>query len=252
MSFLVAFRKEWIELARSYRLLVVAIVLVFFGLTSPLLAKFTPEIIKLIPGGEDLSRLIPPPTVWDAIAQYVKNIGQFGILLALLLTMGSVAQEKDKGTAAIVLVKPMPRSIFLAAKFAALAAMFAITLLAAGSACYYYTLLLFEPMDITSWLGLNALLLLYILVFVAITLFCSTLARSQAAAGGIALGLMALLGLVGAIPNLGKYLPGELITWGTRLMRGELTASWTAFGVSLGMIVFSLLAAWAIFRRQEL
>ena len=34
----------------------------------------------------------------DAVTQYIKNIGQFGVILALLLTMGAVAQEKDKGT----------------------------------------------------------------------------------------------------------------------------------------------------------
>src|SRR4030042_2745633 len=108
MRLFVAFRKEWMELIRSYRLLIVAVVLVFFGLTSPLLAKFTPEIISFIPGGTDISKLIPPPTVWDAVTQYVKNMTQFGIILALLLTMGAVAQEKDKGTAAMMLVKPLP------------------------------------------------------------------------------------------------------------------------------------------------
>lgn len=252
MSFFVALRKEWMDLIRSYRLLVVAIVLVFFGLTSPLLAKFTPELIRLLPGGEDLAGLIPAPTVVDAIAQYVKNMGQFGILLALLLTMGSVAQEKDKGTAAMMLVKPLPRSSFLAAKFAAQLLMFAITLLAAGIACYYYTLLLFEAMDIWHWLLLNLLLLLYVLVFISITLFSSTLTKSQAAAGGVALSLMILLGLMGAIPGLGKYLPGELINWGTRIMLGDPAASWTALGVSFGIIIAALLAAWLIFRRQEL
>ena len=252
MRLFVAFRKEWMELIRTYRLLVVAIVLVFFGLTSPLLAKFTPEIISFVPGGENLAKLIPPPTVWDAVAQYVKNMGQFGILLALLLTMGAVAQEKDKGTAAMMLVKPLERGVFLAAKYLALAAMFALCLLAAGIACYYYTLLLFEDMHILNWLVLNALLFLYVMVYVSLTLLCSTLTKSQAAAGGVALGLMAILGLVGAIPGLGKYLPGELITWGTRLMQGDTSTSWTAFGVSAGLIVASLLAAWLVFKRQEL
>jgi ABC-2 type transport system permease protein len=252
MSLFVAFRKEWMEYLRTYRLLVVAVVLVFFGLTSPLLAKFTPEIISLIPGGTDISILIPIPTVWDAVAQYVKNMTQFGIILALLLTMGAVAQEKDKGTAAMILVKPMPRGAFLDAKFLAMAAMFAICLIAAGLACYYYTLLLFEAMDILRWLVLNAMLFLYIMVYVALTLFCSTLTKSQAVAGGVALGLMVFLGLIGAIPGLGKYLPGELITWGTRLMQGDTSTSWTAFGVSLGIIVISLLAAWLIFKKQEL
>ncbi|NOZ73089.1 MAG: hypothetical protein GXP38_14485 [Chloroflexi bacterium] len=48
MSFLTALRKEWLELWRTYRLLVVGVVLLLFGLLSPLLAKYTPEIIKLI------------------------------------------------------------------------------------------------------------------------------------------------------------------------------------------------------------
>jgi ABC-2 type transport system permease protein len=252
MSVFVAYRKEWLELIRTHRLLVVAVVLVFFGLTSPLLAKFTPEIIKLIPGGAEISTIIPTPTVLDAIAQYVKNMGQFGIILALLLTMGSIAQEKDKGTAAMMLVKPLPRGAFLAAKFVALATMFAVSLAAAGIACYYYTLLLFESMNILHWLGLNVLLFIYVLVFVALTLFCSTITKSQAAAGGSALGLMVILGLIGAIPGLGKYLPGELITWGTRLMLGDTASSWTAFGISVGLIVMPLLAAWLIFNRQEL
>lgn len=252
MSVFVAFRKEWMELIRTYRLLIVAVVLIFFGLTSPLLAKYTPEIITLIPGGEDILKIIPPPTVWDAVTQYLKNMTQFGIILGLLLTMGVVAQEKDKGTAAMVLVKPMPRGAFLGAKFLSLAGMFAICLIAAGVACYYYTLLLFEPLDILHWLALNAFLLLYILVYVALTLFCSTITKSPPAAGGIALGLLILLGLVGAIPGLGKYLPGELITWGSRIMHGDFSTSWTALGISLGLILASLLAAWLIFKKQEL
>jgi ABC-2 type transport system permease protein len=251
MSLFVAFRKEWMELIRSYRLLVVAIVLVFFGLTSPLLAKFTPELMTLIPTG-GITIQMPPPTVADAFGQYIKNMAQFGIILALLLTMGAIAQEKDKGTAAMMLVKPLPRGAFLGAKFLGLAAIFAVSLAVAGIACYYYTLILFEAMDILHWLVLNVLLFVYTLVFVAITLFCSTVTKSQAAAGGIALGLMVILGLIGAIPGLGKYLPGELITWGTRLMFGDTTISWTAFAVSIGLIVVPLLAAWLIFKRQEL
>ena len=130
--------------------------------------------------------------------------------------------------------------------------MFALTILLAGIASYYYTLLLFEAMDILHWLALNALLLLYVLVYVAITLLCSTITKSQVAAGGIALGALIVIGLISVIPAIGRYLPGELITWGTRLMLGDQTASWGALAVSLGLIVVPLLAAWLIFRKQEL
>jgi ABC-2 type transport system permease protein len=253
MSLFVAYRKEWKELIRTYRLLVVAIVLAFFGLTSPLAAKLIPEVFALIPvNGMDISQLIPTPTVWDAIAQYIKNMPQFGIILSLLVTMGTIAQEKDKGTAAMMLVKPLPRSAFIGAKFLVIATMFAISLAVAGIGCYYYTLLLFEAMDVVAWLVLNGLMLVYVLVPIAITLFCSTLFRSQIAAGGTALGIVLAIALLGSIPWLSKYLPGELVTWGARLMHGDTTTSWVAFGVSIGLVVVSLLGAWLTFRGQEL
>ena len=252
MTFLTAVRKEWLQQWRTYRMLALAAVLVVFGLLSPLLAKYTPEIVRLVPDGEAIAQLIPTPTVTDAVTQYTKNISQFGVILGLLLTMGAVAQEKDKGTAAMMLVKPLPRVTFLLAKFTALGLMFAITIIVAGAACYYYTWLLFEALDVVPWLALNGLMLVFLLVYVALTLFCSVIMKSQAAAGGLALGLLFALGLIGSVPGFGEYLPGQLIAWGTGLAVGEVTAFWPALGVSLGIITAALVGAKLIFDRQEL
>lgn len=252
MNFLTALRKEWLEQWRTYRVLAVGVVLIVFGLLSPVIAKYTPEIIKLIPNGEAIAQLVPAPTVMDAVTQYIKNIGQFGIILALLLTMGAVAQEKDKGTAAMMLVKPLPRATFLVAKFTALALLFSAAIAIAGAACYYYTWLLFGALDALRWLALNGLMLVLVLVYVALTLFCSVVTKSQAAAGGLALCLLFLLGLTGSIPGLSDYLPGQLLAWGGGLMVGETEAFWPALWVSGSIIVVAILGAWLIFRRQEL
>ena len=164
MKFGTVLRKEWLELWRTYRLLVVGAVLILFGLLSPLLARYTPEIIKTMPGGEAIAQVMPAPTIGDAVDQYVKNISQFGVLLALLLTMGTVVQEKTRGTAALMLVKPLPRLTFLLAKFVALALAFALTIALAAAACYYYTWLLFGVLGWRQWVALNILLLLFVLV----------------------------------------------------------------------------------------
>jgi len=255
MVFWVALRKEMLEQWRSYRLLITCVVLVFFGLTSPLLARYTPELLKLaIPADQagQLLALFPTPTIADAVGQYVKNLSQFGILLALLMTMGTVAQEKDKGTAALMLVKPLPRGIFLLAKFVALGLIFGLSILLAGLASYYYTLLLFGAVDITAWLALNGLLLLMVLVYVALTLLCSTLTSSQVVAAGLAFGLLILVNGIGAIPKVGDYLPGKLTAWGAALVLGAEGAWWPAVWVSLGLIAVALVAAWLVFERQEL
>jgi ABC-2 type transport system permease protein len=228
-------------------------VLVLFGLTSPLIAKIGPQILSTaLPQGAEIAQLIKPATVADAVTQYVKNIGQFEVILGVLLCMGAVAQEKEKGTAALMLVKPLSRGSFLGAKFLGMAAVFGISLIVAGIGAYYYTMLLFETMNILYWLVLNIFLFIYALVIVAITLFCSTVMRSQAAAGGLAIGILVIGWIAGAIRGFGKYLPGEMITWGARLVLSDHTASWIALGTGVGVIVVSLLAAWLVFRRQEL
>jgi ABC-2 type transport system permease protein len=252
MIFWVALRKELLEQWRSYRFLVVVVVLLLFGLASPLIARYTSEIVKLVPGGADLAQLIPPPTMADAVDQYLKNSTQFGILLAILITMGAVAQEKDRGTAALMLVKPLPRGVFLLAKFVAIGLTFAVSVLLAGLGCYYYTLLLFGPLDLVAWLGLNGLLLLTLLVYVAATLFFSTLTKSQVVAGGLGFAFLIVLGAVGAIPGWGEFLPAQLSAWGRGLVVGSRGTFWPAMGVSLGLILASLVGAWQVFERQEL
>ena len=118
--------------------------------------------------------------------------------------MGAVAGEKDKGTAAMMLVKPITRGAFITAKFLALALVFALGIILAGLFCYYYTLLLYEAIDLLHWLVLNTFMLLYVLVIIAITLLCSTLTRSSVTAAGIAIGALVFIGLLGSIPDIWK------------------------------------------------
>jgi len=247
-----ALRKELLEQWRTYRLLVAVAVLVAFGFLSPLTARFMPEIFKLLPNGAQIASLIPPPTAMDAVAQYIKNGNQFGIILGLLMAMGAVAQEKDKGTAALMLVKPMPRSAFVVAKFVALACTFALSIALASAAAYVYTLILFEALPLASWLALNGLLLLSVLVYVALTLWCSALVRSQAAAGGLAFGLVMLIAILWSLPQVGEYLPGQLLNWGAGRIAGSSMAYWPALWVSIALIVAALLGACVAFARQEL
>jgi ABC-2 type transport system permease protein len=254
MIFWIALRKELMEQWRSYRLLIVAVALLLFGgFMAPLSAKYTPELLKaLVPNGDEIVKLMPTPTAAVAVEEYIGNVSQFGVLVALLVAMGAVAGEKDKGTAALMLVKPLPRGVFLAAKFVALGLTFTLSLLIAAVACYYYTMLLFEALDLSSWLALNGLLLLFVLVYVALTLFCSTLTRSHVVGGGLAFGLLMVLSALGALPTVGDYLPGQLVSWAGWLINGGGDPAWPALWTSLGLIAAALIGAWRVFERQEL
>lgn len=251
-TFLTSLRKEILETWRTRRLLVLVAVLAAFGMLSPLMAKMMPQIFAFIPGGEQFAGLIPDPSLQDAIDQYNKNIGQFGVLLALLLSMGAVAQEKERGTAALMLVKPLPRWAFLIAKFGAVALCFVIALALAGMLGYVYTVLLFGALDAFTWAAMNLLLLAECLVYAAITLLFSTTLRSQAAAIGASFAALLAISAISAFPQVGMYLPGALAGWAQTLFRSAPAAAWSALWVSLGIIVVCLgLACW-LFDRQEL
>ena len=253
MNFMAVFRKEMQEQWRTYRFLIVAAVFVAFGMASPLLAKFTPEMLKAIPGvPPEILSAIPAPTVTDAITQYVKNMSQFGILLALLVTMGVVVQEKERGTAAFFLTRPVSRETFLLAKFAALTVVFVISLALAALGCWYYTLVLFASLAWGAFLALNGLMLVVFLVYMALALLASTLARTNGMAVGLAVAALILISGIGALPTIGEYFPNRLFSWGTTLMMGGKGTAWPALGISLGMIVVALLAACLIFRHQEI
>lgn len=253
MNFMVVLRKELMEQWRTRRLLAVVAVLTVFGLASPLLAKFTPELLRSIPDmPPGLAEAIPAPTLADAVGQYVKNISQFGILLAVLLSMGAVAQEKERGTAAMILARPVSRAVFLLAKFVALALTFAASLSLAALGCWYYTWLLFEALPWGPFLALNGLVLAVLLVYIAVTLLASTLARTQAAAAGLAFAGLLLVAGVGSLPRIGEYFPGRLFAWGATLALGNPDPAPGALAVSLGMIAAALVAAWLVFRRQEI
>jgi ABC-2 type transport system permease protein len=252
MNFITVFRKEMLEQWRTSRFLIVVAVFAVFGLGSPLLAKFTPEMLKALPGvPPELLAAIPAPTVTDAITQYVKNMSQFGILLALLMTMGVVVQEKERGTAAFFLTRPVSRETFVLAKFASMAVTFTVSLSIAAIGCWYYTYVLFEPLAWGPFLVLNGLMLIIFLVYMALALLGSTLAHSNGVAVGLAFVTLIVIGLGGSLPTIGDYFPGRLFSWGMAQMLGGTDTAWPAFGISLGLIAVALLAACLVFRRQE-
>ncbi len=248
-----ALRKELLQQWRTRRVLVVLAVFILFGLGSPLLAKFTPQMLTMIEGAEQFADLIPEPTTVDAMTQYIKNITQFGFIIAILLGMGAVAGEKERGQAALILSKPLPRWAFLLSKFMAQAIIYAAAFLLAALGAYYYTLILFEPFQFWPFLAGSGLLWLWLLTFTAVSLLASTLSRSMGAGAGVALLGAVVLLLAGSIPQIAPFAPGALVGWASQL--GLATAVPPQIGAIVAntvLIIMLLIGSIAAFETQEL
>ena len=150
-------RKELLESWRTYRLPVVGGLFLLVGLTSPLLARFLPEIVKAAAGDQLGGVQVPTPVPADAVDQLWKNLAQFGAFAAIILAMGSVATERDRGTAAFILSKTVSRGAFLAAKAIAIGAVLAVAVVLAAVVAWIYTTVLFEPMPVGGWVAMAVL-----------------------------------------------------------------------------------------------
>ncbi len=177
----------------------------------------------------------------------------FGVLAAILLAMGSVATEKDRGTAALVLSKPASRSAFLVAKLLGILFTLVVGVAIGLVGGYVYTVLLFEAPEPVGYLGMGSLLVLQMASYVAITFLGSTLTRSVAAAAALGAGALVVVAILSALPTIGDFTPGALLEPGAAWALGEPAADARRPIVGTLVIVGAALgAALLAFRRQEL
>jgi len=249
-GFATLLKKELQEQLRTHRIIIVAGVFLLFGLTVPLLTKHLPDILEM--SGVDIGSGFPLPTATMAMADYASNISQIGTLVIILITMGAISKERESGTAALVLSKPVDYAAFVTAKFTVLGLTTLIGTVLGGLACWGYTVWLFN--DVPSWgfLFLNMTLLLYLLLAIAITLLFSSIFRNQLAAGALGLVSIIVFSIASGLPWIGKYMPGELLSWGSSLLAGELGMAWEAVAITLAFIILSLYFSWTGLRKKEL
>jgi ABC-2 type transport system permease protein len=246
-------RKEIKEQFRTNKVIIVAIVFLFFGLLNPVMTKYLLDIINALSGTGSLIIEMTEPVSSDAILSYASNIAQFGVLMAVLLTMGAIAKEIESGTAAIVLSKPVSRLSFILAKLAAEGLNLLLGLLLGGLACWWCTLILFGDVSTLGFVYQILLMALFLTFCLAITLFFSSLMKNQLAAGGLAITTIIVISILSSLPKAEHFLPGGLISWGNQLVLGNASSvEWGVLVLSPALIALCVYGAWLNLRRKEL
>jgi ABC-2 type transport system permease protein len=256
-GFRVLLAKEIRESWHTRRLPLVVLLFVVVGITSPLTARYLPEILRAAMGDQLTGLPIPDPTTTAALEQLQKNLGQLGVLAAIALGMGAVAGELDRGTAALVLAQPASRAAFIAAKLVAMAAVLAVATALAVAVAWAYTAVLFEPLPVGGWVALAVLDWLALLAWGSLTLLASAATGSTTAAAGLGFVAWIVVSIAAVVPVLERVLPAGLTTPALLLAAGT-TAGLdagrlaTAVAGSIVLVLLGGLGAVAVFRRREL
>ena len=246
-------RKELTEIRRTWRLWVIPGMLVFFGLTSPLIAALTPALVESMAASQPgVVIQLPPPSALDAYAQFIKNLDQFVLIAVVITGAGVVSGERTTGTAILALTKPLSRGAFVVAKIIAQIALLVAATVLGTIVCVAMTAVVFDGGNVARLVTAVALWLLYASLLVVVMTLCSAAFRSRGAAAGAGLGFYFLTLLLSSWGPAARY--GFVGLWPAlrdALMGEPLAVAWP-IATALVAIVLGVTGAVWIFERQEL
>jgi ABC-2 type transport system permease protein len=249
-------RKEMLEIVRTWRIWVLPGMLLFFALSGPLMAKFTPEILRAV-GGSEMAALVkamPKPSYLDAYGQWIKNLSQIGLFAIIIIYAGLISAERKSGTAILVLTKPLSRASYVVAKATVHCAFLAVTVGVTTVATWSVTRLVFgrspgTPLwsAVVGWLALA-------IFFLGVMTLLSALLESQAGAAGLGLAVFAALSVAGMWEPLRDFSPAGLVQTPAILAAGKESAILILSPVitSCGLAILLVIVAAEVFRTKEL
>jgi ABC-2 type transport system permease protein len=246
-------KKEFREVLKTWRLWVLPGILVFLGITAPVITKVTPQILRATAQSTPGAVIkLPTPTALDAYVQFLANLAQLVVIALIIATAAAISSERKSGTAVLVLTKPLSRAGFVVAKAVSHLVVLIVATSAGAVICIVVTVALFGTsryigpflVSVAVWLVFAGMLIMLALLF-------SAWLKGQAPAAGAAVGVwIALLALTG-FPLIRDHTPAGLIAMNDAFLRHrDIGVAWPLVTtVALG-VAFLLGAVWAFERRE--
>ena len=176
-------RLEWLRLVRTYRLLALVGVFVFFGALGPLGAAYLSEIVERFGGGVRVE--FPDPVPADGIAQYLSNVSQIGLLVVVFVAATSLAYDATPQIGVFLRTRVRSTTALLAPKWLVPTAAAGIAYAAGTAVAWYETALLIGPLPVGGMVAGFAYGMLYLAFATAVTALAAQLTRSALAAGAV-------------------------------------------------------------------
>lgn len=246
-------KKELLESLRTYKLLIMFMVFIFFGMLAPLTAKLTPKLLESIMT-EGMQIIVAEPTAFDSWAQFFKTVSQMGFIVVTILFSGMMANEFNRGTFINILTKGLARSTVILSKFTVASIIWTLSYLICFSLCYLYTTYFWIGDGISNLIFSVSCLWLFGILLLAVILLGGVIFRSSYGCLMFVVGFIALLFLVNIIPGFQSYNPISLISKNMLLLTGDKVAKDLIISIiiSITIVILSITTAIGIFNKKQI
>jgi ABC-2 type transport system permease protein len=246
-GFTVLFGAGLREILRTWRIVVLPAVLLFFAVSGPVIAVLTKQLLESVLGS---SAGVPDPTALDSWAQWAKNLGQLGLPVLVVALGGIVAAERRAGIALLILTKPVSHAAYVLAKFCATALLVVVSSVAGALITAGLTMVLFSGVDVVPLIRSTLLWLLLSAMMIAI-MICLSAFLPAAAASGAGFGVVIVLSLMGLWGPAADTTPaGVIIAMSTVATGGAGPHGWAIATTIAATVAALAVGSWAVKRMQ--
>jgi ABC-2 type transport system permease protein len=252
-GYLVFARKEVQEIVRTWRIWVLPAIVLFFAVSGPFIARYTPEIVGAVAGAQLGHLDLPTPSYLDAYGSWIKNLSQVTLFAIIIIYGGIVSSEVRNGTVLLVLSKPLSRGAFVAVKVV-VNCVFVAALLCVGTLLTWaLTLAIFGKAQAGPLWSAAAIWLVLAILYVAIMTLLSVAIGSATGAAGAGIGVFALLSIAAIWKPLSDYSPAGLPGRAASLAAHTATSFvlWPVLSSLVASVVLVAIAV-VVFRGKEL
>lgn len=248
-------KKEWMELVRSGKLVVLLVLFLMFGLMNPGIAKLTPWLMETMSDSLENTGLMVTEVHVDVMTSWVQFYKNFPIalLVFVLFCSSSFTAEYQKGTLVIILSKGLSRwKVYMAKAFATILLWSVCYLLYFGvtygyNGFYWDNSIARHPVLAAALIWLFGIWVLSMLFFFSGVLSANT--SVLVATGGCVL----VSYLVGMFPKCGNFVPTKLLQAEEILSGVGTTGDYRmAVMVTVGLCIVAVAGGLCMFNSRKL
>lgn len=202
-------RLEWLRLWRTKRWIALVGIYVFFGLVGPLTARYLGEIVARLGGGVQV--VFPDPVPADGMIQYVSNVSQLGLLVAVIVAAGALSFDA-KPEMGVFLRTRVERILNITTpRYLVSAAAVAGSFVVGALAAWYETVVLIGGLPAGGTLAGIGYGVLYLAFVVAVVAAAGSRAKSVLGTVMSTIVVLLIMPVLGLVEAVGRWLPSHLV-----------------------------------------
>ena len=230
-QFMILFKKDFTELYRTKKILIIGVIFILFALASPVIASMLPQLFTAIEvGGEMIEIDVPDPTIVDSQIQFISNVTQICVFTMIIALGGLIVRERRKGLYNNLLNNGVKKSNFILSKI--ITQVIVITGIYIVSVLLFniYNYVLFDNFIVEHSIKSFLAVYVYLLFVISFVNFFSVISKS--ATLGVVLSFMTMILInIFSFFRFGNYMPAHLISRATQMFN----ASWYLDGFCMNI-----------------